>query len=170
MNETKVLSSVIKTSYTKPDILRRLRLYRSFLEHKFYKKGKKTLDQFLADASATSDDHEVIVGWGSEFHRNFTKETAYDILESVNSGLKTVPTLSLYLPFDPKGADVVKLGTWFRTNVDKVILLDIHSEPGLIGGMAFAWKGYYRDYSLRHYLMRKKKDIDEMFSRYAKNQ
>lgn len=167
MNEAKLLSTILKTSYTKPDVLRRLRLYRSFLEHGFYRAGSKKLRDFLTRAKATSADVESITGWGEEFHRCFTKQNAYTLLNLITSAVGEVPTISLYLPYDPPPSEVTKLGQWFRVYVANNVLLDVHSDPGLLGGCAFAWKGYYRDYSLRYWLSQKYQEIEQMLNRYV---
>ncbi len=158
---------VIRTAYTKADIQRRLRLLREYLEQTHFAGEDVELTKFLLSKRAQTDDIDAFLSWGKEFFDAFTKEKAYTLLNVIAEHMKTLPVISMYIPYEPVPAEVNKLGAWIRRNVGELVLIDLHTDPTLLGGCAFAWKGTYRDYSLRYYMQKKRDEITKIIEQYV---
>lgn len=168
MTDEQLLKTIIDSSFVKADVLRRTRIVREYLEQRFYTPGeKKVLKEFLSGGSISPDDAKVVGGWGESFFGSFTKENAYDLLEKVNGHVKDLPTVNLYVPVELGPDEISKVGKWFRENVDKNILIELHVEHATLGGCAFAWNGVYTDYSLRHYLHKRIDKVRKVLTEYA---
>jgi hypothetical protein len=168
MSETTQLTAVLSSSFVKADIMRRLRIIREFLEQLFYSPGEKhTLEKYLSVSQVSSDDQAAIVSWGKDYFSQFTKENAYDLLNAMTEEIKNLPTINLYIPVRPPSEEIMKLGTWMRTNVNPRVLIELHVDPATFGGCSFAWNGVYYDYTLRHYLRKKTEAIRQLLTDYA---
>jgi hypothetical protein len=167
MNSDQVTQKILSNSYTKGDIARRLRFLRQYLETCFFKPDETDMTKFLLSEHATTDDIDAFISWGKTFFDGFTKENAYKIIEDIEKYIKTMPMISLYIPYEPVPAELVKLGKWFRANVRETILIDMKIDPTLLGGCAFVWQGNYRDYSLRYYMEKKRDEITKLVESYV---
>lgn len=167
MDKTELTEHVIKSAYTRRDVSRRLRLLREYLEQGFFKGDKPDVTKFLLTRHATTDDIDAFLNWGDAFFGSFDKDSIYKILQTIAENIKKVPAIRLYIPYEPVPAEIIKIGKWFRENVGNRILLDIHTDPSLLGGCAFAWKGIYRDYSLRYYMLKRRDEITKIVSEYV---
>ncbi|HUD19764.1 MAG TPA: hypothetical protein VMR81_04950 [Patescibacteria group bacterium] len=161
--------TILKTSFVKADVHRRIRVLRQFLEQKYYGRGEKlNLKEFLDKEKVSDTDKTVLAGWGPEILEGITKENAYDLTDAMTDEIKELPLITLYIPFEPDEASIQRIGTWFRENVDKRTLVDINVEASVFGGCAFAQDGVYHDYSLRGLLSRHYQEIRTVFDQYAK--
>lgn len=168
MEVQELMFTIIRTAYTKADIQRRIRLLREYLEQThFTEQQDLDLTKFLLSKRAQTDDIDAFLSWGKGFFDTFTKEKAYTLLNVIGEHMKTLPVISMYIPYEPVPAEVNKLGTWVRRNVDEHVLIDLHTDPSLLGGCAFAWKGTYRDYSLRYYMQKKREEITKIIEEYV---
>lgn len=168
MTEEQLLESILKTTYVKADVMRRIRIVREFLEQKFFTPGdKKELKDFLVAQQIPQQEQDVVESWGKDFFTSFTKENAYDYLEYLNAKVKDLPTINLYVPVDLDAKGAIVIGTWVRTHIDKMALIELHMEKSAFGGCAFAWNGVYYDYSLRHYMRKKMDAIRNLLTAYA---
>ena len=179
MTTEDMLVTILKTSFVKADMLRRIRLVREYVEQRFFasseavamerslsaqlgqappirapashgEAAKKELEEFLSTSDISDDDKKIIQGYGAEFFRTFTKDNAYDLLSSIDEGLKKLETINFYVPVELDAAATEKLGSWVRENVEKSILIELHTDTSVFGGCSFARKGEYHDYSLHH--------------------
>lgn len=162
-----LIQKVIDNSYTKTDITRRTRLLREYLEKTFFTPEMHEMTKFLITRQATTDDIDTFLSWGEDFFNTFTRDNIYSIMSDIDDRVKHAPIVVLYIPYDPVPAEVVKLGKWFRRSVSAGILVDLHTDPSLLGGCAFVWKGMYRDYSLRYYMLKKREEIHKLISEYV---
>ncbi len=167
MDQDKMIVTILKSSYTKTDIGRRTRLLREYLEKSFFTPEKSEMTKFLISRQATTDDIDTFLGWGEGFFRAFTKENLYSFISAVNSRMKKLPIVTLYIPYEPVPAEIIKLGRWFRGNVSEEVLVDLHTDPSLLGGCSFVYRGVYRDYSLRYYMMKKRAQIEKIITEYV---
>lgn len=167
MTADQLFTTILHTAYTRADLQRRIRLLREFLEKSFYSPEATDLTKFLLSKRATTDDIDAFLAWGDSFLDAFNKDNTYKLLNTMSEMIKSIPVISVYIPYEPVPAEVVKLGTWFRRSVGDNILLDIHTDPTLLGGCAFAWKGVYRDYSLRYYMHKRKEEISKIITDYV---
>lgn len=170
MTDEELLLTILGNSFVKADVLRRLRIVREYLEQRFYTPGEiKDLTGYLTSGGVGEEDQKALTNWGEEFFRTFTKENAYETLEHIISQIKTLPLINLYIPIDLHGEQIDTLGKWFRENVDKKILVEIHVESSTFGGCAFAWNGVYFDYTLRHYMKSKMTGIRHVLDDFVAN-
>jgi hypothetical protein len=161
-------NTVIKNAYTRKDISRRLRFIRELLEQEFFKgDDKPDVTKFLLTRHATTDDIDAFLSFGNDFYKSFNQDNIYKILKSISETIKKLPSIRLYIPYEPVPAEIIKIGKWFRGNVGDQIILDLHADPTLLGGCAFAYRGVYRDYSLRYYMLKKRDEITRLITQYV---
>jgi hypothetical protein len=163
---TELLKTIIKNSYTTSEVRRRLRLVREYLEDRLFKGASLTIADFLAKQNTDPIDVTAIGEWGNEFWVNFTKENAYKVLDGLNLEVKKLPVYSLYIPYVPEGAEGAKLGKWFRDEIGPEVILDLHTDPMLLGGAAVVRQGMFFDYSIRYYLQQKRWEIEKIIGKY----
>jgi hypothetical protein len=157
---------MLPNTFTKADMLRRIRYAREFLEQEYYV-SKPDLPTFLLSKHATTDDMDAMISWGDAFYKSFAKNTMYNLFNTISEKVKKMPAVNMYIPYEPVPAEIVKLGTWFRKNTYPNILIDLHVDYTLLGGCAFAWKGMYRDYSLRYFMQKRRDEIGKLISEYV---
>lgn len=168
MKTDELMHKILQNAYTKVDIQRRVRLLREYLERGFYTPDHRPdVTKFLLEKRATTDDIEAFISWGKDFFNHFTRNNTYDLLNAIIDSIRILPVVSVYIPYEPVPAEVVKLGGWFRRNVNDTVLIDLHTDPALLGGCAFAWKGMYRDYSLRYYMQKRRDEIEKIITEYV---
>lgn len=167
LNDEQFLDTILKSTFTRNDIARRMRLLREYLEQNYFTETKMEMTKFLLLRRATTDDINAFIGWGEEFYATFTRKNAYTLISRMLEEAKKLPVASLYIPYEPVPAEVSKIGVWFRGNVGSNVLLDIHTDPTLLGGCAIVWKGSYRDYSLRYYMLKKHQEIVKVIEEYV---
>lgn len=168
MTKEQLLTTILKTSFSRTDLHRRVRLWRAFLEKQYFGKGKRdALLKFLTSEKVSVADTEAIVSWGDAFYETFTKDNAYELTDILIESLKGLQLVNLYVPFEPTEQDLQRYGEWFRANVDKYILIDVHVDSATFGGCAFAIEGVMRDYSLRSRLEGYTPQIHEILGKYV---
>jgi F0F1-type ATP synthase delta subunit len=162
-----LIHKVLDSTYTKTDLARRTRLLREYLEKTFFTPETHEMTKFLINQQATTDDIDTFLSWGEDFFRTFTHENTYSIMTAIADRVKVAPIAVLYIPYEPVPAEVIKLGKWFRKQVHQEVLVDLHTDPSLLGGCAFVWKGTYRDYSLRYYMLKRRDEIHKLINEYV---
>ena len=167
MTKEKLLETILTTSFTKVDAHRRIRLWREFLEQKYFGKGKKiALLEYLKKQSASVGDIEAIDAWGDGFYESFEKDTAYELTDILTDSLKSLALISIYIPFEATDSDHKRFGEWVRSNIDKYALIEIHVDILVFGGCAVSVNGKYYDFSLRHRLEEHTEDIHGILEKY----
>jgi hypothetical protein len=168
MNDDLLLATLLSISYTKQDILRRIRLLREYFEQKYFAQSGTplTLAAFLKSVKASAVDSQSLPLLPKEFFDSFSKDTVYELLTSMSEKVKALPTINVYLPFAPDETEAGKLGKWFRAQVKSNTIIEIHVEKSMIGGMGFAQAGYFRDYSLRHYIEKGRDKIKDVLTHF----
>lgn len=79
-----------------------------------------------------------------------------DFIETLTKAIRELPIMTLYLAFSPNEQYVKQLSALACRYGNQRVLLDIIVDKKLIGGAMIAWKGVYKDYSLR-------KRVDEAY-------
>jgi len=152
MNEKDILTLLLKKSYTKAQIQRRLRILKEFVEHKVYSKTTSTLSQFLKKEKYNESDIEVLKEMPEEIFKIFDKKNTYNTFNRLTSLLQETKPIEVYIPYEFDDKETEKLGLWFRNNVSDEAILEPHTDPALLGGCAVAMDGVYKNYSLRYYI------------------
>jgi F0F1-type ATP synthase delta subunit len=62
--------------------------------------------------------------------------------------LKKLPEVKLEIAFEPSREFVFKLGEWFKRELGKKVILNLISNPEIIGGAIIEYQGKYLDLSL----------------------
>lgn len=84
------------------------------------------------------------------------KEKCRQFIEDSILRLRRLPIITLYLAFSPTEQYLKKIAALLYGYCGQKALLEIVVEKILLGGAVIAWKGVYKDYSLR-------KTIDEKY-------
>ena len=169
MIESEILTTIITSSFTKQDLLRRLRILREYLESKLFHQNGSTvsLEKFLKNVQASASDSIILQSWGEKFFHYFTKDNVYDVLGKINEKIKATHAVNVYLPFAPDEKEAKRLGMWFRENVGRDCLIELHVDRSMVGGLGLASNGYFRDYSLKHYIEKNKDKVRDIIAHYV---
>jgi len=169
MEEKELLSQLISLSYTKTDITRRLRILREFFEQKYYSSGGRSLEEFLKTAKCTKEDSGMLLSLDSKFYKNFTKSNTYPCLAKLDRLLNKEEVIHVYLPYEPMAEEKEKIGSWFKKNISKNVILDIQVDSSITLGCAFAYKGIYHNFSLKYFMDIKRGEISQLLDKYVQN-
>jgi hypothetical protein len=168
MIDDPVLNTILDNTYTKADLIRRMRFVRSFLEYSFFTDtGQKTIGNYLKSINASKADIEALNSYPEKFYQSFTRLNVYKIFKESVAKLKDVPTVTVYLPEEPEDEAIDEMGKWFRSKLESRVLLDIRHDPNKIGGCAITLGGKYRDYSLHYFVQKKKDTILDILKNYG---
>ncbi|MBI4099798.1 hypothetical protein HY440_02215 [Candidatus Microgenomates bacterium] len=78
------------------------------------------------------------------------KDTEVDVpFEKAKEELATVPELVVYVPAELPEVAVGRLGRKARTLFGEALFINFKVDATLIGGAALAWRGQYKDYSIK---------------------
>lgn len=159
------MNTILANTYTKASLLRRIALFRSFLERKHYSKsGFKRLKTFFEEKAVSDDDAQALQAWSGVFTKRLARSTFYKKLETIRKEILALPSVTVYLPFKAEESELTKIGQWFRRHIRKQMMMDVKVDPSLVGGCALVWNGYYRDYSLHRQFKDKKEEINQLIS------
>ncbi len=155
MESEKLISIFLKGVWTKEEALKKFDILEDFLLKKFFSSEEKSLPPELKDLPKNFFDY-------------FSKENAPSLLEKMEAKIEKIEPLVIYLPFSPSKREIEKIGNFIKKKIRKDIILEFREDKSLIGGCALAWKGLYKDFSIRGELKQKRKKIYEIFSQYLK--
>ncbi|MCL4338533.1 hypothetical protein M1271_02495 [Patescibacteria group bacterium] len=164
-----LLKPILQNSFSKTDILRRLHLIREFLEASFFSGSRESLDSFCRRKNLSPLDSQFLFSLGKNFFQSFSSKNMYKILDRIDKEVKNVPAVIMYLPYIPDENEIYKLGLWFKENLKKDMLIEIKNDREKIGGCALSKEGYYNDYSLHHFISKRKSEILSLLDEYDKN-
>ncbi len=83
-------------------------------------------------------------------HKGYTEleKVEYELfIKKVKDEVDKLQFIELTLSFDPDEPFVHKLGRWVSENVDTAVLLDLKTDPKILGGVQIGYKGFYKDLS-----------------------
>lgn len=72
-----------------------------------------------------------------------------EFLKKLEEELKKIKLLQLTISFEPTEGNIERIHNWILNNAGKNLILEVHTNPSLIGGAVVVHEGEYRDYSLR---------------------
>ncbi len=160
--EQPILDIILKDTYSLSQLKHRLRILKSNLLKTFF--GGESQDLSLA-----TQDLNWLKSLPESFYQKFTKDNIYQILSDLEKEIPNLPTLTVYLTFEPDDATLAQLGSVARkTFSSPSLVLDIKLDLNLIAGAALVWKGVYKDYSLRAKIESKKLEIFEGFKKFLR--
>lgn len=110
---------------------------------------------------------EGLFGIDMELVKEVTSGDYARLNEYVEDFMRGTQALSIYFVFVPEDAQIKEIGGWLRTNLKNPrLLFQVKVDPALIGGCAIAYKGVFKDYSLRARISDNKSKLIEEFRRY----
>lgn len=132
-------------TYTKEQALRRSLLLKEDLNHRFFSSSQTITNTNTEDQS----DLQWLKNMTQNYDQLFNKDNFLSKLLKLEKELAGLTVLTLFLPFTLPVEELPSLGQLVRKKFHPQLLLDIKYDPSLIGGCALAWKGVYKDYSLK---------------------
>ncbi len=157
-----ILNTILTNTYTQTQLKHRVRTLKSYLEKALF-----TTDRSLKDSSQS--DLNWLNSLPGTFYKNFNKNNIYQLFTEVEREIEKLPTLIMYLAFEPNDEALSILGPMVRkTFENQSLLIDIKIDPALIAGCGLSFKGVYKDYSLRAKIEVKKEQIMENFKQFLR--
>ncbi len=154
-----ILNDILKDTYTLTQLHTRLRSLKAVLLKQF----------FGGDLEQSAEELNWLSSLPKSFYEQFSKDNVYEIFEQMDKTIPTLPTLIIYITFEPNQEAIFQMGSYARkTNEAPLLLLDIKLNPTLIAGCSLSWKGRQKDYSLKAKLEEKKPEILESFKRFLR--
>lgn len=151
-----LLDNILAKTYTQTEALSRLHALKNLLVVELF--GHKDSHPSAVHAQETS----WLVSLGKDFYKHFNKNNVYKIFDSLESEIKQIKPLVVFLPFELPEEGITVLGQRLRKLFGKRFLAEIKIDPTLLGGAAFVWNGVYKDYSIRKKIEDNKERIIKM--------
>lgn len=145
---------IITNTYTVSDLHRRVRLVREYLTATFFAKG--------ALPAAREEDQNWLLSLAFD---GVTKNNLSDVLELLEKQANEIKPLIIFLAITPSQTEIEILGRRIRTDFGANLLIELRLDLMLIAGAALAYKGIYKDYSLRQKL---KDNHDALLANFKK--
>lgn len=139
-------SKMAKEIYTKEDLL-------FYLEEIDYtidlllKESKKSNFEKLRENIATPLFNLLAELREKEKQYRQPKEQVF-FLELLKKFLISLPKVKLELAIDPERETLIKISDWFEKEVGKKFILDLKTNPKILGGAIIEYNGQWRDFSL----------------------
>lgn len=156
------LAIILKDTYSLSQLKHRMRILKANLLKTFFG-GENNQASNL-----TAQDLSWLQSLPENFYKKFTKDNVYQILTDLDKTASSLPTLTMYLTFEPDETALSQIGSTARKTFSLPLLLDIKLDPNLIAGVALVWKGVYRDYSLRAKIEGRKAEIIDGFKKFLR--
>lgn len=153
MNKT-IFSSILANTYTLSRLNHRLHILKDYLLSQLFSFGNQPKSAELAE-----EDLAWLRSLGHDFYQQFNKNNVYEVFAGMEGEKKNIPTLIMYLTFEPSEAQIQELGSYARGNFFPNIIIETKLNPELIGGCVLIWKGVLQDYSIREKINQKREVI-----------
>ena len=105
---------------------------------------EKTLSKQISDSRA----REFFIYLNKNKKSTFDVHTIEEILESLRFKVSSFEVVTIHLPIELKRSELSEMHKKLTKLLGKPILLDIHVEPSLLGGLKLEHGGVYIDLSL----------------------
>ena len=170
MDKIELTQAIMKGSFDKGTIIRRIGVARQYLEQVYFTPNKQPFGEWAPKAGIKKEDISILTELDGPFWDSFTRETMYKTLDEIRDTIGALPTIGLYVPHRPKSADEVLYGEWLRSKVNPQLVMDIHVDDGVVGGCAITADGMWRDYSIRYYMRKKREDVINILTTYVEKE
>ncbi|KKS46225.1 MAG: hypothetical protein UY07_C0014G0010 [Parcubacteria group bacterium GW2011_GWA1_47_8] len=173
MQTPTLLDVILKNTYIKSDLFRRVGLLKESLEHTFFSghphdASQDLFREFLREKGVEgSEDANMILEWG-DIAGGFTDGNIHERLANLDAEIKEIPTIIVYIPMLFGAQEYKRLGAWFREQVSPRMVLDIKIDPSVAGGCAFVWKGIYHDFSFKNFMSKHEAELKEAIRIYGR--
>ncbi len=170
-----ITKELFKNVYTKSDFYRQSAILVEFLEFSYFSKPikeptKKNLKIFLKNKELNEfkSNSFAVLKLGDDFFKKFNKDNFYNLLKESEKEMEKFPTLVLYVPVSFPQEEIVKLGFWFRKNIDKDIFLDLKIDSSVLAGCMFVFRDKFYDLSFKKLLKEKREEFLKMINEKLK--
>ncbi len=154
-----LLQIIAQQTYTLSDLKRRARVLKEYLDKKAYGGA--------LEIQSLEEDKTWIASIDSLVSQIDPKSVNKEI-STLNDAIAKLTPITVYLAFEMPAAEMTKLTTEIRTILKSpTAFLDIKKDPNLLGGIAFVYKGVYKDYSLRKVVEDQKEVVLGEMRRYV---
>lgn len=142
------------------DYLPILQHARTTFERDTLREAIARLTESLFGASKTAFDEQLAslgISLAEAFKEVFTlagcdladREKVRETLASMSKALDELPIVFLTLAFEPSGKMVGKMYSFLTKTLGKSIVIDVKTEPLILGGAIVEYGGVYKDVSLK---------------------
>jgi len=126
--------------------LRELTNLDGFIKQVNLRQAGASLDSSLPKTSKGLNDFSTLN------HLNLLKEEdrtrAIDFLTEL---IKGAPVVHISFATDPSAVFMAKIISWFRENIDRLVLVNVGLEPTIAAGCTIRTDNRFHDFSLRHH-------------------
>ena len=102
-----VLNTILQNTYSLTSLKHRLRILKSNLLKTFFGGENQVL-------SLTAQDLNWLQSLPEDFYQKFSKDNIYQILSDLEKRIHNLPTLTMYLTFEPDDVTLTQLGSATR--------------------------------------------------------
>lgn len=154
-----LLNIILKDTFSQTQLRHNLLILRSYLSQKIFGGEKET--------SFSPNDLNWLNSLDPNLYQQFNNQNAFELLDQLESELKKVVPLVLYLGFEADETAIAQICAFARKTFQKpFLILDVKLNPELIAGCALSWKGIYKDYSLKAIIDQRKIEILQNFQKF----
>lgn len=161
MNELEeILNTILADTFSVTQLKHRLRLLKAGLLTKFF--GGQP------DTSLSAEELNWLKKLPESFYQRFNKDNVYKIFTDLDAQIPRLPTLTMYLTFEPDELSLSQIGTYARNSFNPKLILDMKTDPNLVAGTSLVWKGVHKDYSLHAKIIEKREEIFQEFKKFLR--
>lgn len=164
-----ILNTILQDTFSLTQLKHRLRLLKTNLLKTFFgSDNQSNLPPGQTDLSLSAEELNWLKKLPEDFYKKFNKDNVYKIFSDIDERITKLPTLTMYLTFEPDDTILSQIGTYARTSFGPTLLLDIKTDPNLVAGTALVWKGIRKDYSLHAKIVEKQDEIFQEFKKFLR--
>lgn len=164
---TNLLEVILSNTFTKNQAEKKIIVLKNFLLNNIFAISKKKV------SSEAITDNPKLALWVENLDKSVlssvTPQNIYEIFEKMETEVKAIEPLVLYLPYELPEEEINQIGTTLRKDYGPKFLIEISIDPNLIAGCALSYKGIYKDYSVRQKITDNKQEILAIFKNYVKH-
>lgn len=158
--EDQFLNEILKDTYTFDSFKVRVIALKHLLEDKLYKQqGSKS----------PKPEETWLKNFDEQILKTVTSESFSSVFKAIDEFINQIKPLTIYFVFIPDQDQIQEIGTWLRKNLNNPkLIFNVKTDSLLIGGCAIAYKGVYKDLSLRARIHEKRELIIGQFKNYLR--
>lgn len=163
--EEKILDQLLKDAYTLEEFRKKYQEFKRLAEARLYESESGVKNQKSEEGGGVKDGEKS--GELEDLAGQLKSGDFVRVSEYIEDFMRTHEALAIYFVFMPEKEQIREIGNWLRTNLKNPRqIFQIKVDPALIGGCAIAYKGVYKDYSLRSKIGESKSKLIEEFRKY----
>lgn len=167
-----VFQQLLQNTYTADTLYQRIRLLKEYYEARLYSQSQEgksvSVKDFCTQKNIESDMARALTQWEDYFREHASgAEEIIKTLHELEQNIHLLPSIVIYLPLIFADEEIAKIAGWFRTNVQKNMILEVKIDANVTGGCAFIWNSTYYDFSLRYFMRKERAGIVSMLNAYG---